>query len=629
MAFVIRNNTGAFVAIADLGQILSPNEELDLQLIQPIESITRSLNSTSPGTLGALVSANTIDLLTDFVSQGGEEAEPEEVAQVIGISQEERDALDNVSTPLNENNSPITEGDVSSINHDDLQNSGSNTHAQLDSHVGDSDVHFEQGDISILSSQISDKGSAGGIAELDGAGKIPSAQIPSIAITDVYVVADITARDALSPGTGDIAKVLDDGDGTPGTYIWDGSAWQQISDDSVAAHAGTHERGGTDQIDGDHLDIDFNPSNYTPDATIPEASNVDDLSAHLKGIDTALAATSLATQYVDLAQADDGQDIANDPSWTDVDFNEEREIDSIFSHATGSAELTINQTGRYLLVARVSTRVEPNDSSRSVSRMRVMIDDGGGYEELDNAKAYMYNRESGEGYGTGTTHAIIDVTAGTKVKLQAQRFSGGSQIELVGDGCGLTLCSFKGEKGDQGDPGPAGSFTVRDEGSSIGTFNEIDFQGAQVEAQDGGTKANIIVSAPVFGSQYQDTQSEGVSSTASATFQTKATLTTGNLPNGKYRISVSYFWHIDAVNAAFEARLQRNGADITTEGLLHRDAENTGLFGQQTADESKPVSYSWSLTLSGVQTFTLQYRSANGTANATIWNARIEIMRVE
>ena len=38
---------------------------------------------------------------------------------------------------------------------------------------------------------------------------------------------------------------------------------------------------------GDHLDIDFTPTNYTPDATPAEAADVDDLAAHLAGIDTA------------------------------------------------------------------------------------------------------------------------------------------------------------------------------------------------------------------------------------------------------------------------------------------------------------------------------------------------------
>lgn len=56
----------------------------------------------------------------------------------------------------------------------------------------------------------------------------------------------------------------------------------------VSAHAALHERGGADEIDGDHLDIDFTPTNYTPSITPAEAANVDDLAAHLAGIDDSL-----------------------------------------------------------------------------------------------------------------------------------------------------------------------------------------------------------------------------------------------------------------------------------------------------------------------------------------------------
>lgn len=46
--------------------------------------------------------------------------------------------------------------------------------------------------------------------------------------------------------------------------------------------------------DGDQLDIDYTPSNYTPDDTIGEADDDHDLAAHLKGIDDALASISAA-----------------------------------------------------------------------------------------------------------------------------------------------------------------------------------------------------------------------------------------------------------------------------------------------------------------------------------------------
>jgi len=54
------------------------------------------------------------------------------------------------------------------------------------------------------------------------------------------------------------------------------------------AHASTHIEGGSDPIDGDKLEIDFTPAAYVPDASVAQADNTSQLSAHLKGIDTAL-----------------------------------------------------------------------------------------------------------------------------------------------------------------------------------------------------------------------------------------------------------------------------------------------------------------------------------------------------
>lgn len=55
-------------------------------------------------------------------------------------------------------------------------------------------------------------------------------------------------------------------------------------------HAAQHVLGGEDEIDGDHLDIDFTPSNYVPSTTPAEASDADHLTAHLAGIDDEMAA---------------------------------------------------------------------------------------------------------------------------------------------------------------------------------------------------------------------------------------------------------------------------------------------------------------------------------------------------
>ena len=55
-----------------------------------------------------------------------------------------------------------------------------------------------------------------------------------------------------------------------------------------STHAFTHEQGGSDEIDGDQLDIDFTPTNYTPDTSPAQVNDADQLSAHLAGIDNAI-----------------------------------------------------------------------------------------------------------------------------------------------------------------------------------------------------------------------------------------------------------------------------------------------------------------------------------------------------
>lgn len=62
-----------------------------------------------------------------------------------------------------------------------------------------------------------------------------------------------------------------------------------ISGKSSTDHDSTHITSGSDEIDGDKLDIDWNPTNYTPDIVTNYADSVDNLTAHLKGIDDKLA----------------------------------------------------------------------------------------------------------------------------------------------------------------------------------------------------------------------------------------------------------------------------------------------------------------------------------------------------
>ena len=79
------------------------------------------------------------------------------------------------------------------------------------------------------------RGVANGIPTLDATGLIPTSQLPPQSITSVTMCANITCRNALS-GTavaGDVVIVMDRGDGSPETYIWDGSTWKEFMSTGV------------------------------------------------------------------------------------------------------------------------------------------------------------------------------------------------------------------------------------------------------------------------------------------------------------------------------------------------------------------------------------------------------------
>jgi hypothetical protein len=73
-------------------------------------------------------------------------------------------------------------------------------------------------------------------------------------------------------------------DSSPGNKRW-------ILLTTYSSHAASHITSGADELDADQADIDWNPTTYVP-ATDALAPSVDNLTAHLKGVDNSIAALS-------------------------------------------------------------------------------------------------------------------------------------------------------------------------------------------------------------------------------------------------------------------------------------------------------------------------------------------------
>jgi hypothetical protein len=125
-------------------------------------------------------------------------------------------------------------------------------------------------------------------------------------------------------------------------------------------------------------------------------------------------------------------------------------------------------------------------------------------------------------------------------------------------------------------------------------------------------------SSSVFGSEFQESSSEGESSTTSQSFQQKLRLTTGNLPSGKYRIG----WYVETQTY-----------DSSKTAHIRIQIDDTTTIGEDITEPDSSVNY-WSVNgfryeiLSGVTDTDLDYRCYESSSTTYIRRARLEIWRV-
>jgi microcystin-dependent protein len=104
--------------------------------------------------------------------------------------------------------------------------------------------------------------------------------------------ADLFASIGTTYGSGDgsttfnVPNISGSGAGSPLYYIK--SVLSGDVQPSTVAHAASHVRTGSDIIDGDRVQVDYVPTNYTRNSAATEAGATTDLTAHLSGINNAL-----------------------------------------------------------------------------------------------------------------------------------------------------------------------------------------------------------------------------------------------------------------------------------------------------------------------------------------------------
>jgi len=141
--------------------------------------------------------------------------------------------------------------------------------------------------------------------------------------------------------------------------------------------------------------------------------------------------------YYEIANSSDSEDDIS-YSWNDVPLTNERYDSGHFTHSNNSAQVTFNTTGTFLIQARCTTYIS-SGSSRSCTYMRLSLDTGSGYNEVQGSYATMYNRTKSQGYNTGNVSLILNISTGNKLKIQVAKISGSSILKLFSDACSLTI----------------------------------------------------------------------------------------------------------------------------------------------------------------------------------------------
>lgn len=121
----------------------------------------------------------------------------------------------------------------------------------------------------------------------------------------------------------------------------------------VSAHASTHIRGGPDQIDADKLDIDYSPVNYTSSTAVSLTTSTEELTSHLKGLDTAVGnALSAANTHASRHIRGGADELDGD--LVDIDFVPTTYTRTVTSPATNEEHLTAHLSGLDIAVGAVT-----------------------------------------------------------------------------------------------------------------------------------------------------------------------------------------------------------------------------------------------------------------------------------
>ena len=280
--------------------------------------------------------------------------------------------------------------------------------------------------------------------------------------------------------------------------------------------------------------------------------------------------------------------------------------------STNPDRILIKETGMYFIgfsisfdadagEEQISCRVLKNNSTLVPGSERIATED----DEINDLSNFF----------------IASLNAGDYLTVQITA-SGTGNVLHYSSNCSVVRA--RGSQGLQGPPGSGSTIEVQDSGVNLANtpHSTLNFEQFNVTDQGGG----IAKIQPIFGSEFYQVESEGVTTTTSTTYIEKVALSTGSLPAGKYRIGWFYQWNHNSVTSDFVAQIRLNGTELYRHKQEPKDA--AGSFSTTLTSQRYMTSGFTYEDLSGNNTIQIRFKTDTSTDESSMWGAKIELWRV-
>jgi hypothetical protein len=185
--------------------------------------------------------------------------------------------------------------------------------------------------------------------------------------------------------------------------------------------------------------------------------------------------------------------------YVDISLQGTNTTDPIYTLATPS--ITLNETGKYLIIYRTSANnATTNTARQDICQSRLVRDLGTGFTDVPGTVCSCFTGGATNYRATSVSFNMLYVKAGTIIKMQCMKTLSNSVMTTVSNG--TSLCIVKLDK-----------------------------------PQVISTLPGIIL---IYGTYFQYGTNLSLSSTTSLTYIPKFIFTTSQIPDGTYRIDLSY-----------------------------------------------------------------------------------------